>query len=811
MTFLGRFTVLAPYLLAMVVALVVGVVLWRGRKALEGRGPFALLMFSIALWAFFNFMEDGTDVLAAKFAYANLQYLFIGAVPVLFLAFTLHATQASLPRWWTKGAVRFLIGIPPLIVAVLSWFDLEYGIVRVVHGLQPVGNFTVLDRTWTWVFWAFTAYCYAWIAAGLVFWARYIFGDLDTPRRAEVLPFLVVFLPWIANLVFVLGFNPWPGHDPTTPLFAVMGLVIAWHLNSSRVFTLLPQDQDTLIQTWPEPMLVITDEGRLRYGNRQAEAHWGVTKKHLGHRLDAIEPWMADLIPRSQEARKVRDKDRRQVWQVESRSLGGRRATGSLLIFHDVSDDHQTLAEQTTALESAYSQISLEQDAQRRNEEQIFFYSLHDSLTALANRSLLLSRLGQAIDRARNGGASFSLVAIDVVNLRGVNDSLGYQAGDDLIRQLAQRLKASLRDGDVPARTTADRFFALLPGTEDPSTVLPAVLRIQARLEQSLTLGTTAFIPKCRMAIVLGPAGALSPESVVDDAEFTLARIREDQLDPVQVFQPAWRQHRQETRILLEDLTRAFGSRQISLVYQPIVTTGRHQVEGFEALIRWNHPTLGPINPGRMVALAEAEGLIAPLGLWTLREASAFMRRLVDAGLPRPDTFVSVNVSPKQLRDPEFCRIVLAILATSGLAPGHLHLEITESSVVTHAELVIPQLQALRQAGVKIKLDDFGTGYSSLQSLHELPIDTLKIDRTFVLKLPESRPIVRTVLHLAETLGLDTIAEGVDNREALAELESLGCGKIQGFLFSQGIPETELLPLLQTAGPEWLLTPGPEL
>jgi diguanylate cyclase (GGDEF)-like protein len=810
MTFLGRFTVLAPYLVATVVALVVGVLLWRGRRALEGRGPFALLMFSIALWAFFNFMEDGTDVLAAKFAYANLQYLFIGSVPVLFLAFSLQATRAPLPRWWTKGPLRYLIGVPPVIVAVLSWFDLEYGIVRVVHGLQPAGEFTVLDRTWTPVFWAFTAYCYAWIAAALVFWARYIFTDLGTPRRTEVLPFLVVFLPWSANIAFVLGFNPWPGHDPTPPLFAVMGLVIALHLGKSRVFTLLPEAQETLMQTWAEPMLVITGEGRLRYGNNQAQSAWGLDRTHLGQTIDAAEPWMASLLPVCSETQTLRDEGRRRVWRVESRFLGNRGTTGSLLIFHDVTDDHQVLAEQSTALESAYSQISMEQDTQRRNEEQIFFYSLHDSLTALANRNLLLSRLGQAIDRSHSGGTSFSLVAIDVVNLRGVNDSLGYQAGDNLIRLLAQRLKASLRDGDVPARTTADRFFALLAGTDDPATVLPAVFRIQAQLEQSLVLGQTAFIPKCRMAVVLAPTGAPSPESVMDDAEFTLGRIREEQLEPVLVFQPAWRQHRQETRILLEDLTRAFGSRQISLVYQPIVTTSRHQVEGFEALIRWNHPTLGSISPDRMVALAEAEGLIAPLGLWTLREASAFMKRLVDGGLPRPDTFVSVNVSPKQLRDPEFCRIVLAILATTDLAPRHLHLEITESSVVTHAELVIPQLQALRQAGVKIKLDDFGTGYSSLQSLHELPIDTLKIDRAFVVKLPESRPIVRTVLDLAGTLGLDTIAEGVDSLDALAELKSLGCEKIQGFLFSQGLPETDLLTILQET-PEWLLTPHPEL
>lgn len=806
--FLERFAVLAPYLVATLVSLIVAAILWRGRKALAGRGHFAVLMLAVALWAFFNFLEDGSDTLAAKFVYSSLQYLFIGAVPVLFFEFTLRTTLDPVPRRWAARWFRVGLWVVPLSVAVLVWFDRDYGLVRQIHGLVAVGDFTALDRTRGPGFWVFTVYSYTLIFVGLVLWGRHIFRGLRSPQRTEVLPLLAVFLPWLGNMMVLAGFDPWPGHDPTTPLFAAMGFLLSSRLNSNRVFTLLPEAQEVLMQEWPAPVLVLANR-RLRYFNGRAADLWTLRTAHLGEPLSAVQTWMAGLTSLSSGATtKLTDEERQQIWFVEVKRVSSRPADGVLFLFQDITGHQHEMTEQTNALQVAYLRLNTAHDAHRRTEQQIFYYSLHDSLTALANRSLLLSRLGQSIDLLRQqGGSTYALIGIDLVNFRAVNDRYGYRQGDTLIRQLALRLKECLGDIDVPARITADRFFALVNTTGDRDTVLATARQIRERLEEPINLSDTSYLPQCRVAVVLGDPQATSPESVIDEAETTLTKMKEEESLDILVFDRSWTELRKENRLLLEDLSRAFSTAQISLVYQPIVDARDGRLLGVEALIRWNHPTLGPIHPGRMIGLAESEGLIAPLGLWALREATSFLCRATASGSSLPDIYVSVNVSPKQLRDPDFCTIVLAILDHSGLDPRRLHLEITESSVVVHSELVVPHLQSLREMGVKIKLDDFGTGFSSLQSLHELPIDTLKVDRAFVEKLPMSRPIVATILELARKLNLDSIAEGVETATQWKHLQDLGCTQIQGFLFSRGLTDKEVLELMAGSGTERYLIP----
>lgn len=800
MTFLERFTALSPYLIAVVVALMVAAVLWRGHRASPGRGHFAVLMFCVAGWAFFNFLEDSTNLLRAKFAYANLQYLFIGAIPVLFLQFSLRTTLDPLPRKFLDWRFQILLWAIPLTMGGVVWLDLDLGVVRRIDGLVTIGDFTNLDREWTIVFWAFTLYSYSLISVALFLWGRYLVRRRHTLRAVEIAPFAAVFLPWIGNVAFVSGLQPWPGHDPTPPLFAVMGLILATTLRNNRFFALLPEAQEVVMDTWPGPLLVLDGRHRLRFFNQGAGRLWGLNRDHLGRTAEDLLPWLGGASAGSLAPRKVTDAGR-QVWEVEGKLIGRKAgAQGRLLIFRDLTGHMKELAEHSHALESAYSQLSTVHDRQKQTEQQIFFYSLHDSLTALANRSLLLSRLGQSMGLfLHEGGIPYSLLAIDMVNFKGINDAHGHLVGDSLIRETAQRLKASLRDTDVAARITADRFFAILNGTNDPSLVLEAVERIRKRLEEPVSLDHGSILPQYRYAVVLGDRDAATPEVVIDDAESTLARMKASSEVGVVVFQKAWRDLRQENRMLLEDLSRAFSTRQISLVYQPIVDAVTYQMVGVEALIRWNHPTLGPISPTRMIELAESEGLIAPLGLWVLREATSFLVRVSRGHLALQTTYVSVNVSPKQLLDPDFGTIVAALMESSGLEPSRLHLEITESSLVAHADQVIPQLEALRALGVKIKLDDFGTGYSSLHSLHELPVDTLKIDRSFVIKLPQSRPIVTTILDLARKLGIDSIAEGVENKGQLDELVDLECRQIQGFLFSKGLSEADFTQWLAQA------------
>jgi diguanylate cyclase (GGDEF)-like protein/PAS domain S-box-containing protein len=447
----------------------------------------------------------------------------------------------------------------------------------------------------------------------------------------------------------------------------------------------------------------------------------------------------------------------------------------------------------------------------KRAEEALAHQAFHDTLTGLANRALFADRVDRALrDRAR-GGLSAAVVYIDLDGFKAVNDTLGHQAGDALLREVADRLRSAVRADDTVARLGGDEFAVLVgqsgDGSDEAGTTAARVLDLLAR---PIELAGQRVSVTGSIGIAVAHDDATG-ESLVRDADIAMYSAKVSGRGRAVVFDPAMRAAAVERRRLELELTEALAGDQFRLVYQPVVDLADDRVAGFEALLRWNSPTLGAVPPDVFVPVAEDLGLIGDIGAWVLREAcrtaAAWRREHAVAA----DTTMAVNVSAVQLTSPQLLDDVRAALAASGLPASALVLEVTETALVGHPERAAASLAALRALGVRLALDDFGTGYSSLGYLQDFTVDVLKIDRSFVATIPadgELPPIVRGLIDLARALDLDVVAEGVETPAQRARLQAGRCERAQGYLFAAPLEATDAELLLLGQRPT---TPAVEL
>ncbi|HWS55779.1 MAG TPA: EAL domain-containing protein [Pyrinomonadaceae bacterium] len=413
--------------------------------------------------------------------------------------------------------------------------------------------------------------------------------------------------------------------------------------------------------------------------------------------------------------------------------------------------------------------------------------AFHDALTGLPNRALLSERLGSAIARARGAeGERFALLFLDLDRFKNVNDSLGHTIGDGLLVTIARRLENSVRSADTVARLGGDEFAILLEGVKSEADAAYMAERVQREMSTPFMLDGHEVFMTVSIGIAHGAAGYEHPEQVLRDADTAMYRAKAGGRACFEVFDSTMHARAVNLLRLENDLRRAVEREEFTVYFQPIVGLATGRLAGFEALVRWQHPERGFIPPSEFIPVAEDTRLIVPLGLWVLREACRQVVSWQPAG-PAPLT-VSVNLSGRQFAQPDLVEQVGAILRETGLAPGRLRLEITESVVMEDAERAVAMLEQLKGLGVRLSIDDFGTGYSSLSYLHRFPLDTLKIDRSFVSQLDagESRAeLVRTIRTLAANMGLEVVAEGIETLGQLGRLAELGCEYGQGYLFAR--------------------------
>ncbi|MGE4559070.1 MAG: EAL domain-containing protein [Desulfobulbus sp.] len=453
---------------------------------------------------------------------------------------------------------------------------------------------------------------------------------------------------------------------------------------------------------------------------------------------------------------------------------------------------------------SAYNGIIyIYQDISERKsfEEQITHQAFHDALTGLPNRTLFGERLQRALERSRRRPELFfAVLMIDLNKFKAINDSLGHPAGDQLLIEVARRLLACVRSVDTVARLGGDEFAIILEEFTTRKELLKAAQRMLSMLSKPFSLYGNDITPSASIGIVPKIAEYTSAEEALRDADIAMYRAKQ-QGKGIILFDKRMRQELVESISLEAELREALAGECLTLHYQPIVSVVDERLQGFEALVRWNHPLRGMVPPDRFIPLAEETGLIIDLGKWVISEACRTLKSWQDTFIEAGSLTMSVNVSCRQFVKPGLVEHVAEVLANNGLNPACLKIEVTESVIMHDVNRAVSELNRLRALGVQIAIDDFGTGYSSLAYLRHMPIDHLKIDRSFISGfeegLEENDQIIRSIISLARSLGLGVIAEGVENRDQLERLRSLHCDRAQGFVFSRPVNHAKARDLIR--------------
>jgi diguanylate cyclase (GGDEF)-like protein/PAS domain S-box-containing protein len=428
-------------------------------------------------------------------------------------------------------------------------------------------------------------------------------------------------------------------------------------------------------------------------------------------------------------------------------------------------------------------------------EEQLARQAFYDSLTNLPNRALFLDRVEHALARRTRHSTTTTVYFLDLDDFKTVNDSLGHLAGDLLLIQVADRLRTCLRASDTAARFGGDEFSVLVE--EAPGTASDLAERILAKLRPPFLLDGTEVQVGATIGIATSGPGSSTAMELLRDADAAMYAAKADGKGGWRLFEPSMHESVRRRLELKGALERGIDAGELVLHYQPIVDIQTGRVQGVEALVRWQHPERGLIQPSDFIPLAEETGLIVPLGRWVLGEACRAAMQLGEIGGVKP--YMSVNLSPRQLQQPELVDEVKALVLGSGLAPERLVLEITESAMMRDTDLMIERLRSLRETGIRIAIDDFGTGYSSLNYLRHLPVDIVKIDQAFVggiVAESAQRAVVATIIDLCHVLGLQQVAEGVETADQHAVLRDLGCNFGQGYLWSRPLSFEALSALL---------------
>lgn len=435
------------------------------------------------------------------------------------------------------------------------------------------------------------------------------------------------------------------------------------------------------------------------------------------------------------------------------------------------------------------SELELIRKELQESREHFRNAALHDGLTGLPNRALLLDRLKLVVAQAkRRPDHLFALLFLDLDRFKMINDSLGHVAGDELLIETSRRLKNNLRTADTVARLGGDEFAILLDGIESNSDVLHVAERLQEDLIQPYYIGGQEVFTTASIGITLSTTGYESAETILRDADTAMYRAKQNGKARYELFDKDMHADAVAMLRLESDLRRALDRSELVVFYQPIVSLKEEKISGFEALVRWQHPRHGLIPPKDFIPIAEDTGLIIDIGQKVLREACRQMREWQREGLVDMSVTMSVNLSNKQFTSPKLGEQIARILQQTGLDANCLNLEITETVVTENAENACVTLRQLRALGIHLSIDDFGTGYSSLSYLHRFPVNTLKIDRSFISNMAagnENSAIVRTIIALADNLGMNVVAEGIETEAQREELSVSGCEYAQGYLFAR--------------------------
>jgi len=433
-----------------------------------------------------------------------------------------------------------------------------------------------------------------------------------------------------------------------------------------------------------------------------------------------------------------------------------------------------------------YSDIT----ARKKADEQHRHDAFHDPLTGLPNRALFMDRLQHVItaSQRRQGASSYAVFFLDMDRFKIINDSHGHTIGDQLLVVVGRRLADCIRPGDTIARLGGDEFALLLQNINDPAYTVNVAERIREKLAVPLDIKGHKIFTSISIGIALGTEGYERPEQVLRDADIAMYEAKGRGNASYEIFDIKMHANILDRMQLVADLQGAVDNRELTLYYQPIIDLNTQQLKGFEALVRWNHPTRGLIYPMEFIPLAEEHGLIYQIGAWILHEACRELKLLQVRYPAQPPLNMSINISSRQFSQQDLVEILSRFLTETGVDPHTLILEITESMIMENVGAAVETMNRLRKMGIQLHIDDFGTGHSSLSYLQLFPVSALKIDRSFINKLTangDNQEIITHIVALAKSLNFEVIAEGVEMEHQLAKIKNLHCGYGQGFFFAR--------------------------
>jgi diguanylate cyclase (GGDEF)-like protein/PAS domain S-box-containing protein len=546
-----------------------------------------------------------------------------------------------------------------------------------------------------------------------------------------------------------------------------------------------------LLEAAPDAMVVVNQSGEIVLLNVQAEKQFGYRRDEL------IGQKVKNIIPKGFAERLVADALRSAEDALAQQigtgiELNGRRKDGSEFPI-------EIMLSPLEGAEGILVTAAIRDITTRKKAEALMIHSSeHDFLTGLPNRMLLSDRVNQAIRMAIRHKRKVAVLFLDLDGFKHINDSLGHPTGDKLLQSVGKRLVDCVRGSDTVSRQGGDEFVVLLSEEEDSEDASITAKRMLRAVAEAHFIDQHDLHITCSVGVSLYPDDGLNAETLIKNADTAMYQAKENGRQTYQYFKPAMNVRAVERQSLEESLRRALERQEFVVHYQPKINLKTGRISGAEALLRWTHPTRGPVPPGQFIPVAEDCGLILPIGTWVLRQACQQAQAWVDVGLPLGT--MAVNISAMQLRNESFLEGVFAILQDTRLDPRLLELELTESVLMKHAESTASILTALRERGVQVAVDDFGTGYSSLSYLRKFPIDALKIDQSFVRQIttvPDEIIIVKAVIGLGRSLKLRVVAEGVETQEQLAFLQAHQCDEAQGYYFSRPVLPEQFAKLLK--------------